>query len=99
MEKVTYTNYRSFDNKFFNDEKSCQEHEEYQRNLEKRLTDLHVMDSAALEKLTKDLSGARERAYDPNIIDTMGTVQCRAIFYMKGVCERFLNEHENIKMT
>jgi hypothetical protein len=53
---------------------------------------------AEFEKLVSDLKQAKELAFSPDIIDTFSMPQVRAVFYMKGICEKFIEKHKDLKM-
>lgn len=96
MIKVEF--YKSEDGKFFEDKESCQKREDWLKDIQERLADIQKTDETALELLKNDLTEARKRAYNPEVIDTFGAPQARAIYYMKNVCSRFLEKYSSITM-
>lgn len=90
--------YQSNDHRLFNTQAECEAHETYQADLQERMrTSLH-WDEADLEYLVQQLRQARESAHHPDLIHTM-TPQGLAVMSMRGVCERFVQKHSNLKMA
>lgn len=98
MKTETFTQYIADDGKVFWNESSCKEYETKQEELKKRLGDLITRPKAELEILIEKLKWAEDSAYDPDIIDTMGTPQARALYYMKNVCQKFVDKYKDLKM-
>lgn len=48
--------------------------------------------------LKNDIDKAFNNASNPMIVDTMGSFEARALFYVKGVCERFVAKHKDLRM-
>jgi hypothetical protein len=90
--------YKAYDGKTFPSEEACLQHEKEARELEARLNDFFTKPDGELQTLINDLTHAKMMAYDSQIVDTMGTPQARALFYMKGVCQRFVDKYKDLRM-
>lgn len=98
MDKVTTTQYKSKDGRYFDDPDSCLYHERLLDETERATRNVIRWPDAELEILIKDLKAAKVMAFDSKITDTFGIPQSRAIFYMKNVCQKFVDKYKNLKM-
>ena len=97
MDKIVSTKYRSVDGRDFDDLDSCLYHERLLAETEKATRNILRWPDAELEILIKDLKEAKVLAFKNEITDNFPTSQSRAIFYMKSVCQRFVEKYKNIK--
>jgi hypothetical protein len=95
---IKFLVYQSSDGRTFQTEEACLNHEKMQAEWQRRMNELIECPQVELEMLIDDLKRAKDQAYNHEIIDTMGTPQARAVFYMKGVCQRFVDKHKDLKM-
>ena len=98
MDKVVKTKYKSIDGREFDDPDSCLYHERLLAETEVATRNIIRWPDAELEILIKDLKQAKVDAFNPDIVDTMGTPQARAIFYMKNVCLKFVEKYKSLRM-
>lgn len=98
MKKVEQTYWISLDNRTHYSESACLEHEERIKEQNKRMNNLITWPDTELELLIQNLKEAKELAFCTGIIDTMGNPQCRAVYYMKNVCQTFVDKHKELRM-
>ena len=97
MDKIVSTKYKASDGKYFDDPDSCLYYEHLLSETAEATRNVLRWPDVELELIIKYLREAKASAFHGDIKDSFATPQIRAIFYMRQVCEKFVDKYKHIK--